>query len=101
MHLHTDEHLLFSELTWNILLFSELAWNISEFSNDFLFFHAHFISEIQWNSHTVSLCHLTHRFWRFPKPMLPFSPSKTMLPVLMKKRCISLLRNCRRRLYKT
>ena len=29
----------------------------------------------------LSICLLTHRFWSFPKPMLPFSPPKPMLPI--------------------
>jgi hypothetical protein len=31
-----NEHLLFSDLRWNLSLFSELVWNISEFSKRFL-----------------------------------------------------------------
>jgi hypothetical protein len=34
-------------------------------------------------------CLFTHRFWRFPKPMLPFSLSKTMLLIQTQRNFIS------------
>ena len=33
------------------LLFSELRWNFSEFLKDLWSLRAHFVSELQWNSH--------------------------------------------------
>src|SRR6266568_9358318 len=39
----------------------------------------------------VGICHLTHRFWRFPKPMLPFPLQNLCFPTVVKKRCIILL----------
>jgi len=53
-----NEHLLFSDLHWNCLLFSDLAWNISEFRIGFATFHAHFISEIHWYSHSLRIVFL-------------------------------------------
>src|SRR2546421_6354795 len=48
----------------------------------------------------VRICHFTHRFWRFPKPMLPIWPSKTMLPIPVQKECILLLCDFHQRSYK-
>src|SRR6266566_4463132 len=45
-------------------------------------------------------CHLTHRFWRFPKLSFLFLPPKLSFLSSIKKRCISLLRNFHYKLYK-
>src|SRR5207244_10134171 len=45
-------------------------------------------------------CHYTHRFWRFPKPMLPICPPKLCFPSLYRKNvfyyCATFIRGHRR-----
>src|SRR6266702_3964650 len=59
------------------------------------------IMNLQDHGLSDSACHFTHRFWRFPKPMLPIWPSKPMLPIPVQKECILLLCDFHQRSYKS
>jgi hypothetical protein len=72
--------ILFSELRWNRSLFSELVWNISEFSKGFLAFRAHFISELQWNSHLYRIVILPLGFAESARPCFRFLPARLCFP---------------------